>query len=171
MHTRYSDWIKIGANMDNEGSKSKEGKIVSLNPQNGLTEKQELFCQHICDGLSYSESYRRSGYSLDQAPKTINENASRLMGNSKVLARINQITLEREAETRTRKARLERYVLDALYSESKNAESDSARIQALHLLGKSQGLFIDKVEVQEDDQDIKTLEKRLKEKLDNLKAL
>ena len=88
-----------------------------------------------------------------------------------MLARINQITLEREAETRTRKARLERYVLDALYSESKNAESDSARIQALHLLGKSQGLFIDKVEVQEDDQDIKTLEKRLKEKLDNLKAL
>ena len=38
--------------MDEEGSKSKEGKIVSLNPQNGLTEKQELFCQHICDGLN-----------------------------------------------------------------------------------------------------------------------
>ena len=33
--------------MDEEGSKSKEGKIVSLNPQNGLTEKQELFCQHM----------------------------------------------------------------------------------------------------------------------------
>ena len=50
--------------MDEEGSKSNKPKLMVVNPQNGLTAKQERFCQHYAHGsMSYSQAYRRSGYS------------------------------------------------------------------------------------------------------------
>ena len=46
MHTRYSDWIKIGENMDNKGSKSDKPKLMVVKPENNLTAKQELGLFH-----------------------------------------------------------------------------------------------------------------------------
>ena len=56
-----------------------------------LTSKQEKFCQAIIQGHNQSEAYRLA-YGVKKATaKTINERASRLMANSKVIARIEEL--------------------------------------------------------------------------------
>ena len=91
MHTRYSDWIKIGANMDNNGSKSNKPKLMVVKPVNNLTAKQERFAQLVAQGsMSYSQAYRESGYSVENMKaKSVNELASRLL--VKVRWRVDEI--------------------------------------------------------------------------------
>ena len=45
--------------------------------------------------------------------------------------------------------RTRNYVIDQLYRESKEADSDATRVRALELLGKSVSLFSDVVETKE----------------------
>ena len=93
------------------------------------------------------------------------------MANSKIVARIRTLTTDKAEDIRTKRARLEAYVLERLRLEAENAESDSARVQSLHLIGKTIGLFVDKVEVEEADSDLQTLENKLKQKLEKLKVI
>lgn len=56
-----------------------------------LTAKQELFVQKIIEGYSQADAYR-SAYSCKRmSDKTIHEAASRLMADSKVSARVNEL--------------------------------------------------------------------------------
>lgn len=56
-----------------------------------LTAKQEEFCKGIIEGKSQADAYR-SAYSCKRmSDKTIWENASRLMADSKVLARVQEL--------------------------------------------------------------------------------
>ena len=56
-----------------------------------LTPKQEKFCQAIVQGYNQSEAYRLAYGVKNATAKTINERASRLMGNSKVVARVAEL--------------------------------------------------------------------------------
>ena len=56
-----------------------------------VTPKQEKFCQAVVRGSNQSEACRLA-YGVKKAtPKTINERASRLMANSKVVARVAEL--------------------------------------------------------------------------------
>lgn len=55
-----------------------------------LTNNQEKFVQAIITGKNPSDAYRET-YSNNMSDKTINEAASRLMSNSKVLARLEEL--------------------------------------------------------------------------------
>ena len=56
-----------------------------------MTPKQEKFCQAIVQGHNQSEAHRLA-YGVKKATtKTINERASRLMANSKVVARVEEL--------------------------------------------------------------------------------
>ncbi len=87
-------------------NKHKRGHWDSSNKLQ-LTQKQEAFALGVVWGLNLSDAYRRAGY-RGGCSKTINEAASRLYKNSKVIARIEelrrpivertQITLERHLE-------------------------------------------------------------------------
>ncbi len=66
---------------------------------NNLTQKQLDFCQAIVEGLNQTDAYRR-GYDTEKmADKTVHEAASRLMGDSKVIARIEELRLPATQET------------------------------------------------------------------------
>ena len=58
---------------------------------NMLTPKQERFCVEYLRESNASEAYRRSYKAENMSPKTVNEAASRLLDNSKVVARINEL--------------------------------------------------------------------------------
>lgn len=56
-----------------------------------LTDKQSKFAQFVAEGDTYADAYRKSYSVKNMAIKTIWENSSRLMANSKVKARVEQI--------------------------------------------------------------------------------
>ena len=56
-----------------------------------LTAKQEKFVQNIIEGMNQSDAYRNSYSTKRMADKTIHENASRLMADSKVAARLQEL--------------------------------------------------------------------------------
>lgn len=56
-----------------------------------LTPKQENFAQEVVRGRNLSDAYRASYNCKNTADKTINENASRLMADSKVSARVDEL--------------------------------------------------------------------------------
>lgn len=56
-----------------------------------LTAKQEKFCQNIVKGMNQADSYRNAYGAKKMKDKTIWENASRLMSNGKVKARVEQL--------------------------------------------------------------------------------
>ena len=117
-----------------------------------LTAKQEAFCQGVADGKMLVDAYRDAGYMPNGSAKTQWEAASRLMsGNSKVMARVKAIQDDKEQSRRVIAQRREEYVLKRLQEEAEQAETDGSRVRALELLGKTVGLFTDKVEIEQDN--------------------
>ena len=171
MHTRYSDWIKIGENMDNKGSKSNKPKLMVVKPQNNLTAKQERFAQLVAEGsMSYSQAYRESGYSVENMkPKSVNELASRLL--VKVRWRVDEIRDAKIGLAERKEETLKNYIENKLMEIVETSEVDSAKVSSLALLGRSIAMFSDKVIEETQDESIYELEKKLKDKLDKLKVL
>ena len=56
-----------------------------------LTEKQEQFVKNIIDGMSQADAYRNAYPNQNMSDKTIHESASRLMNNSKIIARLKEL--------------------------------------------------------------------------------
>lgn len=110
-----------------------------------LTAKQEAFCLAYLESGNATDAYRKAGYSPDMAPKTAMEAASRLLKNSKVVARLADLRQPAaEAAQLTLHAHLAR--LEKL---SKAAETDgkyAAAVAAEVARGKASGLYVEKVE-------------------------
>ena len=105
-----------------------------------LTAKQEKFLQEIYMHSNASEAYR-STYSNKMRSKTVWEAASRLSKNPKVVARLEEIRVEKEAEKRMLRLSYGDLVINELQSMALNSRSGRVRIKALELLGKTVGLF------------------------------
>ena len=56
-----------------------------------LTAKQEAFAQGIADGLGQADAYRMAYDAEQMKDETVYPNASRLMNNSKVIARVAEL--------------------------------------------------------------------------------
>ena len=113
-----------------------------------LTSKQEHFCQLVAQGQTLTDAYK-TAYNVKEGtkPSTVWVNASNLATkNTKVTTRIKAITDDIAARKRTDEDRLKIWVSDQLKHEAMNAQSDSARVAALTQLGRSVGMFTDKVE-------------------------
>jgi len=134
-----------------------------------LTAKQESFAQKVAAGSILSDAYRESYAAENMADKTVWSEACRLAQNPKVATRIKAIQADMEADHRTRTARREEYVLKRLQEEAEGAETDGARVRALELLGKTVGIFTDRVEVEQDtDKTAEELEADLERRLSAL---
>ena len=115
-----------------------------------LTGKQEAFAQQVAKGSVLSDAYREAYDAENMKDKTIWEEACKLAQHPKVSQRIKTIQADIEADYRTRALRREEYVLKKLQDEAEHAETDGSRVRALELLGKTVGLFTDKVEIEQD---------------------
>ena len=134
-----------------------------------LTGKQEAFAKLVAGGAVLSDAYREC-YSADtMKDSTVWSEACRLGQNPKVSARIKDIQADMEQSHRTRLLRREEWVLKSLQEEAVSADNASSRIRALELVGKTVGMFTDRIEQAETtDRSASEIEKELKARLDRL---
>lgn len=110
-----------------------------------LTAKQEQFAKGIAEGMSQADAYR-SAYSTDNMKdSTIWENASRLMNDSKVLARVRELR-DMAAKDTIMTAQQRKEWLTTVINDP---EVDiNARLKASDQLNKMEGEYIQKVEAE-----------------------
>jgi len=150
---------------------------LKLVGKDSLTIKQKQFVDEIIKGKigSYKEAYAKV-YDVTltkegKVPKWVEVEASKLIANPKISLSIQRTIAKKEQSTIASSLRTRNYVIDRLYKESQEAESDSARISALSLLGKSVSLFTDVVETKEartSDEVEADIEARIKELLEKV---
>ena len=135
-------------------------KIVKKEPE--LTIKQRAFVEEIIKGKlgSYKEAYAKvydvTLTKTGKIPKWVEVEASKLVANPKIALSLHKAIERKETSAVASSLRTRNYVLERLMQESKEADSDSARITALSLLGKTVNLFSDTIEIKEarDSEDI-----------------
>ena len=111
-----------------------------------LTGKQEAFAKLVAGGAVLSDAYRECYAADSMKDSTVWSEACRLAQNPKVSARIKDIQADMEADRRTIERRREEWVLKRLSEEADQADNASSRIRALELVGKTVGMFTDRVE-------------------------
>lgn len=134
-----------------------------------LTGKQEAFAKLVAGGAVLSDAYREC-YSADSMKdSTVWSEACRLAQNPKVSTRIKAIQADIESDHRTRLARREEWVLKSLQEEAVSADNASSRIRALELVGKTVGMFTDRVEQSDTtERTASEIERDLRAKLERL---
>ena len=106
-----------------------------------ITFTQKKFTENLYSGASYTCAYREAYKPKRMSSKTVWEAASRLSRNPKVVARLDELRLEKEAEERMLRLSYSDFVINELQKLALNSKSDRARVKALELLGKTVGLF------------------------------
>ena len=134
-----------------------------------LTGKQEAFAKLVASGSILSDAYRECYSADNMKSSTLWSEACRLAQNPKVSARIKDIQADMEADRRTIERRREEWVLKRLSEEADQADNASSRIRALELVGKTVGMFTDRIEQAEtSERSASEIEKELKARLDRL---
>ena len=130
-----------------------------------MTPKMRLFTKLITEGHSPSESYRRAYDCSNSANVTVSANACKLLKDPRVSAVVQQA--EQAQSIISDPPALRAFIMRQLLNHSNTMKTESNQIRALELLGKSIGMFTDKVETKVervDPEQIKAeLEKRLLE--------
>lgn len=125
--------------------------------ETGLTDKQTKFCDGVESGLSLSDSYRAAYDTSGMSPKTVHEEACRLMANPKITTRLQEISREKEAQRRMLTASDAAAAVEVFRQMMATAKTEAVRVRAAELLAKAAGIFTDKVEI-EDKTDRSTAE-------------
>lgn len=134
-----------------------------------LTGKQEAFAKLVAGGSMLSDAYRECYSADNMKSSTLWSEACRLAQNPKVSTRIKDIQADMEADRRTIERRREEWVLKRLSEEADQADNASSRIRALELVGKTVGMFTDRIEQAEtSERSASEIEKELKARLDRL---
>ena len=111
-----------------------------------LTPKQEAFCQAIVAGQNQSDAYR-AAYKVGKStkPETVNQAASRIMADSNVAARVEELRKPVIAAAQmTLESHLRR--LEELSRAAEDINQFSAAIAAEVSRGKAAGLYVEKQE-------------------------
>ena len=108
-----------------------------------LTAKQEAFVTNIIQGMSQADAYRSAYDAKKMSDKTIWENASRLMANDKVTARLTELRNElAKPSIMSAQERLE--WLSQLINNAEEGTND--KLKAIDIMNKMQGEYVQKVQ-------------------------
>ena len=148
-------------------------KLEVVKKETDLTMKQRAFVNEIVKGKlgSYKEAYAKV-YDVQltktgKIPKWVEVEASKLVANPKIALSIQKAIEKKEQSVVASSLRTRNYVIERLYEESKQADSDSSRVRALELLGKSVSLFSDVIETKE-SRSSDEIEADIEEKIEQL---
>jgi len=135
--------------------KTEKPSLKIVKKDTDLTIKQRAFVDEIIRGKlgSYKEAYAKV-YDVTltkqgKIPKWVEVEASKLVANPKIALSLHKAIQRKEDTAVASSLRTRNYVLERLMKESQEADSDSARITALSLLGKTVNLFSDTIEIKE----------------------
>jgi hypothetical protein len=114
------------------------------NRTNDLTPKQQHFCQAVVSGCTMSDAYREAYNTANMKPATVNREAHALMTDPKITTRVQRLQGQKDRAVVASSLSDREKVLNKLrYFMDHALPSDSAKIRAAELLGKSIGLFKD----------------------------
>ena len=130
-----------------------------------LTVKQLVFADAVAYGSDQTSAFCEAYNAEGMKPSTIWSEASRLRRHPKVAARIDQLKAEAEISAAEKREGVREFVLHELTEMACEASTPSARLKALELLGKSVGLFSDRVEVSAPERSIEELEAAIKQRI------
>ena len=154
-----------------------DAKVVRLSAgqgkdANGLTVKQELFCQEVAKGSNLSTAYRVAYDTTNMKPAVVNSEACKLMARPIIAERVNSIITENRAKSSLDAMRIRQHVIDKLWQESQAPTNSAAvRVRALELLGKMTdvSLFTERVQTETvTARDASEIEQAIREKLAKL---
>ena len=113
-----------------------------------LTAKQEAFSHCVASGSGTQSHCYREIYDCDKSsPSVIWSESSRLLANPMVTDRVNQLKGRIEAQRQAQGISDRQRVLERLRQMIDTAEpTDSCKLRALELLGRSAGVFVDRIE-------------------------
>ena len=110
-----------------------------------LTANQEAFVQNVIQGMSQMDAYRSAYPNSKSSDKTIQEAASRLMKNSKVLARLTELRQELATPAiMSAQKRLE-WLTGVIQSDD---ESTGDKLRAVDIMNKMQGEYVQKIQAE-----------------------
>lgn len=108
-----------------------------------LTAKQEKFVRGIIEGMTQADAYRAAYSCKRMSDKTVWENASRLMADSKVKARVQELRAELvKPGIMTAQERL-KWLTELINNEE---EGTNEKLKAIDIMNKMQGEYVQKVE-------------------------
>jgi len=147
------------------GTRRKSGKNLLL----GLTSKQDAFCDAVVSGKSLSAAYREAYDAKGMSDEAVRVEASRLLAHPNVSLRVKSLNAEKEDQRRMLAVNRAERVLERLEKLADDAKSESAKIRANELIGKTAGLFIDQIEIEDKtDRTVHDLEQSIAMKLSRL---
>ena len=141
--------------MDKDKTSDEKPNLKLVKDKTKLTMKQRAFCDLIIKGKlgsqieCYMQVYDVALTKQGKIPKHAHVDCSRLMANPNVSLYISNGLKRLETNAVASTTRTRSYVLEQLMRESKEADSDSTRVRALELLGKTVNLFSDTLEIKE----------------------
>ena len=106
-----------------------------------VTSNQTKFIDSMVEGSCKSDAYRFAYDKTNMSSKTIWEAASRISKNPKIVARLDHLSAEKEAEECMLRLSYEDFIIRELRSLALTSISGRVRIKALELLGRTVGLF------------------------------
>lgn len=131
----------------------------------GLTARMRTFAKLVSEGRTPSESYRLAYGCSKSSNATVSANAGKLMKDPRVVEVVKAVHAAEAIITDHAKLRI--YVMRQLLTHAHTMKAETSRIRALELLGKTVGMFTDKIETSVEqvnpDQLKADLEKRLYE--------
>jgi phage terminase small subunit len=135
----------------------------------GLTDKQEAFASLVASGKNQSEAYRLAYDAERMAAGTVWTEASLLLSNPKVSSRLMVLNQEKEQQRRMMAVSRAERVLQRLETLADSATTESVRVRANELLGKTAGLFTDQIEVTTDtDRSVDQIQAAISDRLKRL---
>lgn len=115
-----------------------------------LTSQQELFAQNIAKGMNNVDAYVNAGYKA-KSNKAIRVGSTRLRQSAKIQARLRELAEESRApnilDRQRIQAKLTEFALRIPQSDDVVPTVNEA-IKAMEMLGRLQGLFIDKQQLE-----------------------
>ena len=109
----------------------------------GLNARQQQFCDEYLIDLNGAQAAIRAGYSKNGA----NVQATRLLTNASIRARIEAGQAERAAEVKITQADVLRMLLDT-YKQATADKQHQAAAKAAELLGRHLAMFTDKIKLE-----------------------
>ena len=128
-----------------------------------LSPKMRLFAKLITEGHSPSESYRRAYDCSNSTSVTVSANACKLLKDLRVGEVMKQA--QQAQSIISDPPALRAHIMRQLLNHSNTMKTESNQIRALELLGKSIGMFTDKVETKVERVDPEQLKAQLERHL------
>lgn len=136
-------------------AQDKKPQLKVVKKETELTPKQRAFVEGIVRGKLgthievYMSVYDVARTKTGGIPKHAYVDCSKLMSHPKISLSISKGLQRKEDSLVASAHRTRSYVIEQLYKESRESDSDASRVRALELLGKSVSLFSDVVETKE----------------------